>query len=75
MFDDAALALEEIEPEDKTRKEVWGPLRARALHQENDLIEFNLACYASVTRRFKDAKIRLWHAIEIDKEDSQTGAR
>jgi hypothetical protein len=24
MFDDAALALEEIEPEDKTRKEVLG---------------------------------------------------
>jgi hypothetical protein len=24
MFDDAALALEEIEPEDKTRKEVFG---------------------------------------------------
>ena len=25
MFDDVALALEEIEPEDKARREVWGP--------------------------------------------------
>ena len=25
MFDDAALALEAIEPQDKTRKEVLGP--------------------------------------------------
>ncbi|HEY5741296.1 MAG TPA: hypothetical protein VIS99_02040 [Terrimicrobiaceae bacterium] len=101
MFDDAANALEEIEPEDKRRKEVLGArvdlymeakkwdmaaavashlvkiepeeagwwislayslrraesiekaetilLRARELHHDNALIEFNLACYASVT--------------------------
>ena len=100
MFDDAALALEEIEPEDKTRTEVLGArialyitakkwdmaaavanhlvkvepetsgwwinlayakrrcegiesaeailLRARELHHDNAVIEFNLACYASV---------------------------
>jgi predicted Zn-dependent protease len=100
MFDDAALALEEIEPEDKTRKEVLGArvdlymaakkwdmaaavashlvkvepeeagwwinlayatrrcesvekaetilLKACELHHDNALIEYNLACYASI---------------------------
>ena len=32
------------------------------------MIEFNLACYASVTGRFEDAKKRLQRAIELDKE-------
>ena len=114
------MALEEIEPEDKTRKELLGPridlymaarkwdmaaavashlakvepeeagwwinlayatrraesvekaekilLRARELHHDNALIEFNLACYASVIGQFEDARVRLRHAIEIDKE-------
>jgi Flp pilus assembly protein TadD len=43
-------------------------LRARELHHDNAMIEFNLACYASVTGRFEDAKKRLQRAIELDKE-------
>ncbi len=118
MFDDAADALEEIEPEDKTRKEVLGArielymaakkwdmaaavashlanvepeeagwwislaystrrchsieeaekilLQASELHHDNALIEFNLACYASVTGRFEEARFGLRRAIEID---------
>jgi Flp pilus assembly protein TadD len=120
MFDDAALALEEIESEDKTRKEVLGArvdlymaakkwdmaaavashlvkvepeeagwwinlayairrcesiekaetilLRGRELHHDNALIEFNLACYASVTGRFEEARDLLRRAIELDEE-------
>ena len=116
MFDDAANALEEIEPEDKTRNEVlyarvdiylgdrkWhmaaavasylvkadpkNPaawinlayavrraesiehaeailLKARALHPENALIAFNLACYASAVGHMEKAKARLQEAIE-----------
>ena len=120
MFDDAALALEEIAPEDKTRREVlsaridiylatekWDMaaavanhlvkvepensgwwiklanakrrcdgiesaeailLRARELHHDNAVIEFNLACYASVGCRFEEAKERLKRAVELDKQ-------
>ena len=120
MLDDAALALEEIEPEDKTRTEVLGArvvlyiaakkwdmaaavashlvkvepeneawwislayafrraqsvekaeailLRAQAIHPKVAMIEFNLACYASVAGRMEEAKERLRHAIELDKE-------
>jgi Flp pilus assembly protein TadD len=120
VLNDAARALEEIEPEDRTRQEVlsarldlymtakkwdmaaavashlvkvepeeagrWVNLayvrrrtesveraeailiRGRDLHHDNALIEFNLACYASVTGRFEEAKVRLRHAIETDKE-------
>jgi hypothetical protein len=119
IFDDAALALEEIAPEDKTRSEVLGARvaiylaaekwdmavavanhlvkiepensgwwinlayatrrcegiesaeailhRARELHHDNAMIEFNLACYASVAGRFEEAKARLKRAIELDK--------
>ena len=126
MLDEAALALEEIEPEDKTRTEVRGArvvlytaakkwnmaaavashlvkaepqneawwinlaysvrqserieqaeailLRAQAIHPKVAMIEFNLACHASVTGRMEEAKERLRHAIELDK-DSETGAR
>jgi Flp pilus assembly protein TadD len=42
-------------------------LRARELHHDNALIEFNLACYASVTGRFQEAKTHLRQAIELDK--------
>ena len=31
-------------------------LRARELHHDNAMIEFNLACYASVAGRFEEAK-------------------
>jgi Flp pilus assembly protein TadD len=120
MFDDAALALEEIAPEDKTRTEVLGArvvlyiaakkwdmaaavarhlvkvepeneawwinlafsvrrsksieqaeailLRARAIHPKVAMIEFNLACYASVIGRMEDTKERLRNAIEVDKD-------
>jgi hypothetical protein len=34
-------------------------LRARELHHDNAVIEFNLACYASVACRFEEAKERL----------------
>ena len=120
MIDDAALVLEEIAPEDKTRNEVLGARvgiymaakkwdmaaavashlvkvepknsswwinlayakrrcegiksaeailrRARELHHDNAMIEFNLACYASVAGRFEEAKVRLRRAIELDKQ-------
>ena len=120
MFDDAAMALEEIEPEDKTRSEVLGArvglymaarkwdmaaavashlvkvepenagwwislaysvrriegiekaeailLRAQAIHPKVAMIAFSLACYASFTGRMEEAKVRLRHAIELDKE-------
>jgi Flp pilus assembly protein TadD len=120
MFDDAADALEEIGPEDKTRKEVlsarvdlymtakkwdmaaavashlvkvepeevgwWISLayatrrcesieeaekilmRARELHHDNVLIEFNLACYASVAGHMEEAKARLQQAIDLDND-------
>ena len=120
MFDDAAMVLEEIAPEDKTRNEVLGArinlymaakkwnmatavashlvkvepenevwwislayavrrtesvenaeailLRAQAIHPKVAMIAFNLACYASVTGRVEEAKERLRHAIELDKD-------
>jgi Flp pilus assembly protein TadD len=120
MFDAAALVLEEIAPEDRTRNEVLGArvnlymaakkwdmaaavashlvkvepenagwwislayalrrtesvekaeavlLRAQAMHPKVALIAFNLACYASVTGRMEEAKERLRHAIDLDKD-------
>ena len=120
MFDDAALALEEIAPEDKVRSEVLGAridiylaakkwdmaaavanylvkvepensgwwiklanatrrcesiesaeailLRARELHHDNAVIEFNLACYASVTSRFEEAKELLKRSVGLDRQ-------
>jgi hypothetical protein len=32
------------------------------------MIQFNLACYASATGRMEDAKERLRHAIDLDKD-------
>jgi hypothetical protein len=32
------------------------------------MIAFNLACYASVTGRMEEAKDRLRHAIDLDKD-------
>jgi lipopolysaccharide biosynthesis regulator YciM len=120
IFDDAAMVLEEIAPEDKTRNEVLGAsvnlymaakkwdmvaavashlvkvdpetagwrislgyafrriesiekakailLRAQAIHPEVAMIAFSLACYASVTGRMEEAKERLRHAIDLDKD-------
>jgi tetratricopeptide (TPR) repeat protein len=120
MLDDAANALEEIQPDDKPRKEVlyaqvglyvaskkwkmaaavaghlvkaepenpgaWINLaylvrravnveeaetvlfKARDWHPKNALIAFNLACYASVAGRMEEAKVRLLHAIDLDKD-------
>jgi tetratricopeptide (TPR) repeat protein len=119
MFNDAAQALEDIEPEERTRKEVLGArvdlyvaakkwdmaaavagylvkvepenavwwlnlayatrrcesieraeailLRARKLHYDNALLEFNLSCYASASGRMGEARSRLRRAIELDK--------
>jgi Flp pilus assembly protein TadD len=123
MFDDAAMVLEEIAPEDKTRNEVLGArvgiymaakkrdmaavvarhlvkvepeneawwinlaysvrrsegvenaeailLQAQAIHPKVAMIAFNLACYASVAVRVEEAKERLRHAIELDKDVRQ----
>jgi Flp pilus assembly protein TadD len=43
-------------------------LRAQAIHPKVAMIAFNLACYASVTGRIEQAKARLRHAIDLDKE-------
>ena len=43
-------------------------LRARVIHPKIALIAFNLACYASVMGRMEEAKKRLRHAIELDKD-------
>jgi hypothetical protein len=32
------------------------------------MIAFSLACYASVTGRMEEAKVRLRHAIALDKD-------
>jgi Flp pilus assembly protein TadD len=39
-------------------------LRARELHHDNAIVEFNLACYASAAGRFGEAKARLGRAID-----------
>jgi hypothetical protein len=39
-------------------------LRAQAIHPKVAMIAFKLACYASVTGRIEEAKVRLRHAIE-----------
>ena len=43
-------------------------LRAQAIHPKVAMIAFNLACYASVTGRIEEAKTRLRHAIDLDKD-------
>jgi Flp pilus assembly protein TadD len=43
-------------------------LKARDLHPKSALIAFNLACYASVTGRMEEAKVRLRQAIDLDKD-------
>ena len=43
-------------------------LRARELHHDNAMIEFNLACYASVACRFEEAGERLKRAVKLDKQ-------
>ena len=50
-------------------------LRARELHHDNAMIEFNLACYASLACRVEEAKERLRHAIELDKEARKLATR
>jgi Flp pilus assembly protein TadD len=43
-------------------------LKARALRPKSALIAFNLACYASVAGHMEEAKARLQHAIDLDKD-------
>ncbi len=50
-------------------------LRAQKLHPKVAMIAFNLACYASVTGRTEEAKERLRHAMDLDKDILRTGAR
>jgi Flp pilus assembly protein TadD len=42
-------------------------LRAQAIHPKVAMIAFKLARYASVTGRMEEAKVRLRHAIHLDK--------
>ena len=43
-------------------------LRAQAIHPKVAMIAFTLACYASVAGRMEEAKERLRHAIDLDKD-------
>ena len=43
-------------------------LQAQIIHPKVAMIAFNLARYASVTGRMEEAKERLRHAIELDKD-------
>ena len=43
-------------------------LRAQAIHPKVAMIAFSLACYASFTGRMEEAKVRLQHAITLDKD-------
>jgi Flp pilus assembly protein TadD len=43
-------------------------LKAHTLHPESAFIAFNLACYASVSGHMDEAKARLQHAIDLDKD-------
>jgi tetratricopeptide (TPR) repeat protein len=42
-------------------------LRAREVHPDHALIAYNLACYASAAGRLEEAKERLQHAFNLDK--------
>jgi Flp pilus assembly protein TadD len=42
-------------------------LRVQAMHNNVAMIAFNFTCYASVTGRFEEAKVRLRHAIGLDR--------
>jgi Flp pilus assembly protein TadD len=42
-------------------------LRAQATHPNVAMIAFNLACYASATGRFEQAKVRLRHAVQLER--------
>ena len=43
-------------------------LRTQAIHPKVAMIAFNLACYASVAGRMEEAKERLRHAIDLDRD-------
>ena len=43
-------------------------LRAQTIHPKVAMIALNLACYASVMGRMEEAKERLRHAINLDKD-------
>jgi Flp pilus assembly protein TadD len=43
-------------------------LEAREIHPRNVVILVNLASYASLTGRTEEAKARLRHAIDLDKD-------
>ena len=60
-----ASALRRIESIEKAEAIL---LRAQAIHPEVAMIAFSLACYASVEGRMEEAKERLHHAINLDKD-------
>ena len=59
-----AYSIRRIEGVDKAEAIL---LRAQAIHPKVVMIAFSLACYASVTGRFEEAKARLQHAIGLDR--------
>ena len=56
-----AYSIKRVEGLEKDRSHL---LRAQAIHPKVAMIAFKLACYASVTGRIEEAKVRLRHAIE-----------
>jgi hypothetical protein len=56
-----AYSIRRVEGLEKDRSHL---LRAQAIHPKVAMMAFKLACYASVTGRIEEAKVRLRHAIE-----------
>ena len=48
-------------------------LEARNLHPNHADIAFNLACHAFLKGNVEEAKVRLRHAIDLDKEIRSLG--
>jgi hypothetical protein len=49
-------------------------LRAQAIHPRVAMIAFNLACYASVSGRFEEAKVRLGQAVQLEEDVRELGS-
>jgi hypothetical protein len=60
-----AYSIRRVEGLEKDRSHL---LRAQSIHPKIAMIAFNSACYAGVAGRIEEAKVRLRHAIELDKE-------
>jgi hypothetical protein len=55
-----------VEPRRPCKPRSWD--RCAGRKPEVAMIAFNLACYASVAGRMEEAKERLRHAIDLDKD-------